>query len=150
MRFTQQTLIAAAATAAIVASAGAVMAHGFNGSSMNMITPASQSYSGSWPVTVKGSQFSNGTLCLTLTQSGKNGGSATLVKGDQKFPYGSFLILNGILMATIQEQLYGQNGALTFTAGAHRGNIGQGMFENIEGGSNFDFGKLEFGMKNGC
>jgi hypothetical protein len=148
MRSTRQTLIAAAATAAIVLSTGVGMAHGFNG--MNMIAPASQSYSGSWPVTVKGSQFSNGTFCLTLTQSGKNGGSATLIKGDQKFPYGSFLILNGILMATIQEQLYGQNGALTFTADAHRGNIGQGMFENIEGGSNFDFGKLEFGMKNGC
>ena len=53
-------------------------------------------------------------------------------------------------MATIIEQLYGQNGALTFTASASRGHIGDGLYENIEGGSNFDFGALTFGMKNGC
>jgi hypothetical protein len=31
-----------------------------------------------------------------------------------------------------------------------RGTIGQGIFENIEGGSNFDSGDLAFGKKNGC
>jgi hypothetical protein len=37
-----------------------------------------------------------------------------------------------------------------FIAHANRGHIGQGAFENIEGGSNFDFGSLAFGNKNGC
>jgi hypothetical protein len=59
-------------------------------------------------------------------------------------------VVDHILMATITEQLYGQNGALTFTASASRGHIGDGLYENIEGGSNFDFGALTFGMKNGC
>jgi len=106
-------------------------------------------YSGSWPVTVTGSQRSNGTACLTLTGNAR-GGQASLVSGSQKYPYGSFLVLNGILMVTISEPLYGQNGALMFTASASHGHIGQGIFENIEGGSNFDFGSLAFGMKNGC
>jgi len=37
-----------------------------------------------------------------------------------------------------------------FIVHAAQGHIGQGIFENIEGGSNFDFGALAFGMKNGC
>ena len=53
-------------------------------------------------------------------------------------------------MATIIKPSGSQNGALTFTASANRGQIGQGIFEDIEGGSNFDFGALAFGMKNGC
>jgi hypothetical protein len=148
MLFTQRIIIAATSATAMVFSAGPAMAHGF--SAMNMVVPAMHSYSGSWPVTVTHSQRSNGTYCLTLTENGSNGGSASLVTGSQKYPYGSFLVLNDILMATIQEPLYGQNGALMFIASANHGNIGQGIFENVEGGSNFDFGKLAFGMKNGC
>jgi hypothetical protein len=132
MRFTQRIIVAAAATAMAV-SAGPAIAHG---------------YSGNWPVTVTRSQRSNGTGCLTLTGNGS--GSASLVLGGQKYVYGSFLVIKGILMATISEPLYGQNGALMFTASASHGNIGQGIFENIEGGSNFDAGALAFGMKNGC
>lgn len=52
-------------------------------------------------------------------------------------------------MANITEPLDSQNGALVFTAHAHRGTLGQGLFENIEGGSNFDSGALAFGTKNG-
>jgi hypothetical protein len=37
-----------------------------------------------------------------------------------------------------------------FIASASHGYIGQGILENIEGGSNFDAGALAFGMKNGC
>jgi hypothetical protein len=114
-----------------------------------MFVPALHSYSGAWPVTVTRSQRSNGTGCLTLSGNAR-GGSASLVFGGFKYPYGSFFVIDNILMATISEPLYGQNGALTFTASANRGNIGQGIFENIEGGSNFDFGALAFGMKNGC
>lgn len=146
MRFSQRILIAAFATTAIFVSTGAAMAHGYNGN----ILPALHSYSGAWPVTVTGSQFSNGTACLTLTETGGKGGSASLVMDGQKYPFGSFLILNDILVANIVEPLYGQNGALMFIASASRGRIGQGAFENIEGGSNFDFGSLAFGMKNGC
>ncbi len=54
------------------------------------------------------------------------------------------------LMATIIKPSGSQNGALTFTAFASRGQIGLGIFEDIQGGSNFDFGALAFGMKNGC
>ncbi|MGB8909794.1 MAG: hypothetical protein WCC84_13710 [Candidatus Cybelea sp.] len=148
MRFSQEILIAAVTAAAMSVSAGAAMAH-INGSPM-MAAPASQSYSGAWPVTVTHSQFSNGTYCLTLTGNGRNGGSASLVMDSQKYPYGSFVVVNHIIIATIVKPSGSQNGALTFTADAHRGNIGQGVFENIEGGSNFDFGKLAFGMKGGC
>ena len=146
MRFSQRILIAAFATTAMFVTTGAAMAHGYNGN----ILPALHSYSGAWPVTVTGSQFSNGTACLTLTETGGNGGSASLVMDGQKYPYGSFVVVNRILMANITEPLYGQNGALMFVASANRGHTGQGIFENIEGGSNFDFGSLAFGMKNGC
>jgi len=37
-----------------------------------------------------------------------------------------------------------------FIAPASRGHIGQGDFEDIRGDSNFDFGDLVFGDKNGC
>jgi hypothetical protein len=146
MRFSQRILIAAVAATAIVVSAGAAIAHS---STMNMIVPDSHSYSGAWPVTITGSQFSNGTDCLTLTGNA-GGGSASLVAGSQKFPYGSFVVVNHILMATIIKPSGSQNGALTFVASANHSHIGQGLFENIEGGSNADFGSLAFGMKGGC
>jgi hypothetical protein len=73
MRFSRRILIVAAATAAMVVSTGAAIAH-VNGSIMNMITPTSQSYSGSWPVTVSHSQRSNGMYCLTLAENGRNEG----------------------------------------------------------------------------
>ena len=149
MRFSQAILIAAVATMAMVVSAGSAMAH-INGSTLNMIAPDSHNYTGAWPVTVTGSQFHNGTACLTLTQNGGNGGGASLVMDGQRYPYGSFLVINHILMATIVKPSGSQNGALTFSASANRGHIGHGLFENIEGGSNFDFGALTFGTKNGC
>ena len=148
MPFMQRTIVAAAAVIASVVSAGPALAHGYNGI-LNRPVPASHSYSGAWPVTISDSQRSNGTGCLTLNGSA-SGGSASLVFGNQKYPYGSFFVLNGLLMATITEPLYGQNGALMFIASAHHGHIGQGLFENVEGGSNFDAGELAFGNKNGC
>jgi hypothetical protein len=75
MRFTQRIMIAAAM--AVVVSAGPAMAHGYNGNTINTFVPASRGYSGAWPVTIKGSQFSNGTGCLTLTENA-SGGSASL------------------------------------------------------------------------
>ncbi len=134
MCFSRPILIVAVATLATVASAGAAMARG---------------YSGSWPVTITHSQFDNGTDCLTLNGAG-NGGSASLVAGGTKYPYGSFLVLNGILVVNITEPLYGQNGSLFFIAPASRGRIGRGVFEDDRGGSDFDVGDLAFGTKNGC
>jgi len=149
MHFSQRILISAVAVTAMVSSAGTAMAHGYNGGPGNMMLPMSRSYSGSWPVTITHSQFHNGTDCLTLSGAG-NSGSASLVADGTKYPYGSFLVLNGILVATILKPSGSQNGALMFTAPASRGHIGQGVFENIEGGSDFDAGDLTFGMKNGC
>lgn len=148
MHFPQRILIATVAATTMVVSAGAAMAHS-NGSTMNMVIPAAQNYNGAWPVTITGSQFSNGTGCLTLNGLA-HGGSASLVFGNQKYPYGSYVVLNDILVTNITEPLYGQNGALMFISHANNGHIGKGVFENIEGGSNFDFGELTYGKKNGC
>jgi hypothetical protein len=144
---TKRILIAAAATVTMVISAGAAMAHGYNGDTINM---AAQSYGGSWPVTVTRSQHSNGTYCLTLIEYGKNGGSASLVIGSQKFPYGTFQVINHTLVATIQAQGYGQNAGLVFIASASHGTIGKGVYDDVYGGEAFDEGALAFGMKGGC
>ncbi|HEV3195483.1 MAG TPA: hypothetical protein VGZ06_05050 [Candidatus Cybelea sp.] len=149
MPLSQRILIAAVAAAAMVVSGAPAMAHGYNGNSISMFVPASHGYSGAWPVTVTGSQFSNGTGCLTLTGNARSG-SASLVMEGEKYSYGSFVVLNDILVANIIKPSGSQNGALMFMASAGRGHIGQGVFENIEGGSNFDFGALAFDMKNGC
>jgi hypothetical protein len=149
MRLTQRFMFAAVAAAVTVCSAPAA-AHGYNGYAGSTFSPEStRTYTGAWPVTISHSQFSNGTGCLTLTGT-PSGGTASLEFGGQKYPYGEFLVMNGILVANITEPLYGQNGALMFVAHASRGKIGDGAFENIEGGSNFDSGDLVFGTKNGC
>jgi hypothetical protein len=90
MRLLQRILIAAVTTTTIIVSAGAAMA---------------SDYSGSWPVTVSHSQHSNGTYCLTLTENGRNGGSASLIIGSRKFPDGSFLVVNHTLVATVTAQV---------------------------------------------
>jgi hypothetical protein len=131
----------------VAASGGIATAHIYGSNPNNLFDPASRGYSGAWPVTISGSQRSNGTGCLTL--NGGSGGAASLAFGTQKYT-GSFLVMNHLLIATITEPLYGQNGALMFIAPAKRGHIGVGVFENIEGGSNFDAGTLTFGTKNGC
>ena len=91
MHFLRRIFIVGVASAAMLFSGGPVMAHIFNGAE-NMVFPDSHSYSGAWPVTITGSEFSNGTDCLTLTQRGSSGGSASLVADGEKYPYGSFLV----------------------------------------------------------
>jgi hypothetical protein len=54
-----------------------------------------------------------------------------------------------LLMDTIVKPSGSQNGALTFIGPANHGHS-PGLFGNIEGGSNFDFGAVSFGMKGGC
>jgi hypothetical protein len=135
MRFSRHIIAAATAAMAVVSAYPALA--------------AAHNYSGSWPVTITNSQFSNGTGCLTLN-GGASGGSASLVFGSRTYHYGSFIPISGLLVITIQEPLYGQNGAIMFIGRAERHQIGPGAFENVEGGSNFDFGTATFGMKNGC
>jgi hypothetical protein len=150
MHFSKRTLIAAIATVAMVVPAGAAIAHGINGSTMNILVPESHGYGGSWPVTVSHSQHSNGTDCLILVGSGIDAGSASLVTGSQKLSNGSFLVINHTLVATIPVQGYGQNAGLVFIGSADRGKIGPGVFEDVYGGADFDSGALAFGMKGGC
>jgi hypothetical protein len=150
VRLTQKILVAAAAAIAVAGSAGAAKAHVYNANAINGFAPASHhSYVGAWPVTITNSQFSNGTGCLTLSVNDA-GGSATLILKGVKYTFGSFIVLNHILTATIQEPLGSQNGALMFIAPATSDHPGQGIYEDVAGGSNFDFGSLTFGAKNGC
>jgi hypothetical protein len=139
MRFLQCTFIAMVATMAMIAPASPALAG---------------LYSGNWPVTVTHSQHSNGTYCLTLTDNGSDGwrhsGPASLVIGGSKFPSGSFQLINRTIVATIEAQGYSQNAGLVFIAPAGRGRIGQGVFEDVYGGGDFDSGALAFGMKGGC
>jgi hypothetical protein len=113
------------------------------------VFPETHSYGGTWPVTIANSDFGGTTGCLTINGTG-NAGSASLVLSGNKYQYGAFVILNGIFVATMQEPLYGQNGALTFSASADRGHLSKGVFENIEGGSDFNVGSLTFGKKISC
>ncbi|HET6275351.1 MAG TPA: hypothetical protein VFE16_05350 [Candidatus Cybelea sp.] len=147
MRFLQPILIAAAIA---VVSAGAAVGHSYNGADMRTIAPDSHSYSGSWPVTISRAKAGNGTFCLTLTQNGRNGGSASFVEGSEKFAYGTFQIFNHTLVATIEAQGYGQNAGLVFIGSANHGTIGPGVFDEVYGGEAFDEGALAFGMKGGC
>lgn len=110
---------------------------------------AQRSYNGTWPVTITRSQFFNGTGCLTFDGAARSG-SATLVLNDQTYQYGSFLVRDGILIASIVKPSGSQNGVLQFTAHAGAGRIGSGVFESLEGGSEADAGALMFGTRNGC
>jgi len=67
-----------------------------------MFEPASRSYSGTYAVTVSRSQRSDGTYCLTLKQGGSDGGSASLVVSGEKYPYGSFMVVNAIMMVDVR------------------------------------------------
>jgi hypothetical protein len=109
-----------------------------------------RSYGGSWPVTITRSQHSNGTGCLTLVGNGTDKGAASLVFGSQKYTYGTYQVINGTLVATIQAQGYGQNAGLVFVGSASRGSIGPGVFDDVYGGEAFDEGALAFGMRGGC
>jgi hypothetical protein len=138
MRFLARTLIAIAGCALVAAPAGAV----------------SPSYTGNWPVTITRSHHSNVSGCLTLTDGGSFGwrhsGYGSLVLGGTKYTFGTFQVINGTLVATIEAHGYGQNAGLVFIGSANHGSIGKGVYESVYGGEDFDSGALTFGMKNGC
>jgi hypothetical protein len=115
-------------------------------------TPMSKGYTGKWPVTISRSHHSNGSYCLTLTDYGSSGGfrhsgSASL---GGSLNFGTFQVINHDLVATIEAQGYGQNAGLVFIGRANGGSIGNGFFEDVYGGEDFDSGALTFGMKGGC
>jgi|SRR5580658_10290657 hypothetical protein len=149
MRFPQRNLVAIAAGIAATFSAGLALAHGPVERNSRIVLSTSSDYAGTWPVTVTRSQFGNGTGCLTL-HSSASGNSATFVFRNQKYQYGSFIVVNGLLMVTIVEPEGSQNGALIFVGRAKTGAIGHGIYQDVVGGSNFDFGSVVFGTKNGC
>jgi len=128
-----------AAALALAGSVGATLARGYTSPEL------ARSYSGSWPVTVSGSQV-NFTGCLTLTGSG----FASVIIGSTRYTGGSYFIVNNFLVATIPAQGYGQNAGLVFTGRAARNKLGRGVYEDVYGGEDFNSGALSFGMKGGC
>ena len=147
MRFLQQTSVVVAATSAIAFSVGAAMAHGI---ASPFIMDDRAAYSGGWPATISHAARGNGTYCLTLKQTERNSGSASLTGHGTNQPFGTFFIVNHILVATIEQSGGSQNAGLVFIAPANKGNLGNGAFEQVYGGENFDSGKLTFGLKGGC
>jgi len=136
MRFSQRTILIPATAMAITLAPSAVLA---------------QNYTGNWPVTVTRSHHSDGTSCLKLSDNGSGGwphsGSASL---GGSLSFGTFQVINHILVATIEAPGYGQNAALLFIGPASHGKLGKGFFEDAYGGEDFDSGALTFGMKGGC
>lgn len=136
MRFSKRILVAVAAVMVVAAAPSTAMAQG---------------YTGKWPVTISRSHHSDGSYCLTLSDNGSGGfrhsGSASL---GGSLNFGTFQVINHDLVATIEAQGYGQNAGLVFIGRANGGSIGNGFFEDVYGGEDFDSGALTFGMKGGC
>lgn len=122
---------------------------------VSVSTAATVSYSGNWPVTLTHARAGNGTYCLTLTDNGSLGwehsGPASLAGQGESFPYGTFQLIDHLLVATIQsESGTGQNAGLVFIAPASDGKLGDGTFDEVYGGEEFVSGALAFGTKGGC
>ncbi len=116
-------------------------------------TAMAQSYSGNWPMKVTHSQFFNGQYCVTLTDDGSqgwrhSGEASVVVDGNQLF--GTFQLINHLLTVTFQEPEGEQNAGLVFVAPAAKGNMGSGVYDNVNGGGEFDSGVVVVGKKNGC
>lgn len=116
-------------------------------------TAVAQSYSGSWPATVRGSHHGDGTYCVTLNDDGSLGwphsGEATLFP-QEGTTEGTFQLIDGLLMVTFtQPGGTAENGALLFIASASDGHIGKGAYEQFYG-TEIDSGGLVFGEKGGC
>lgn len=156
MRFPRRTFFTIAVAAAMVVPANATLAHSYNPAVARMFGPATtQSYTGRWPVTVTQSRGANGTGCLTLTDNGSLGwrhsGQASLTFGGINFTFGTFQLIDGTLVTTIESQGgSGQNEGLVYAASAGRGNVGKGFYEGVYGGEEIDSGVLVFGAKGGC
>jgi hypothetical protein len=116
-------------------------------------TAMAQSYSGNWPMKVTHAQFSNGQYCVTLTDDGSQGwrhsGEASVDFGGKNL-LGTFQLINHLLTVTFQDPEGEQNAGLVFVAPAAKGNIDSGVYDDVNGGEEFDSGVLLVGKKNGC
>lgn len=114
------------------------------------------SYTGTYPLTVTKSGHSNGTYCLTLTDevsSGKRHHGSAVLTGPlvDILPYGSFQVINHIIVASGEEQLGdGDTAGLIFTGRAANGNIDTLVYDQDYGGQSNDSGAVKIGEKNGC
>jgi hypothetical protein len=120
-------------------------------------TARAQSYSGNWPVNVALPPHYAHTACITLVDNGSDGAphsgpasiSGPLVGGT--LPYGTFQVINNLLVVTIQSSGdSGSNAGLLFIAPALNGDIGNGVYEDVYGGEDSLSGALTFGKNGGC
>jgi len=112
-------------------------------------------YTGNWPITVTQSQHANGTYCLTVNDDGSlrfpHSGFVSLTGPGGNLPYGTFELIGHFFTVTVEQQGdTGQNAGLVFVSRASNGSIGNGIYDQVYGGEEFDSGKAAFGPKGGC
>ena len=111
-------------------------------------------YTGNWPITVSNSQRANGSYCLTVKDDGSlrfpHSGFVSLTGPGGNLPYGTFELIGHFFTVTVQQQGETQNAGLVFVARAGNGIIGNGIYDQVYGGEEFDSGKAIFGAKGGC
>jgi hypothetical protein len=125
---------------------------------LSMIPPAgaalAASYSGNWPITVTNSQYGNGVYCLSVKDDGSlrfpHSGFVSLTGPGGNPPYGTFELIGHFFTVTVEQQGETQNAGLVFVAHASNGSIGNGIYDQVYGGEEFDSGKAAFGLKGGC
>jgi hypothetical protein len=118
-------------------------------------TAAAGTYGGNWPITVSHAKYGNGTYCLTVKDDGSlsfpHSGFVSLQGPGGNLPYGTFEVIGHLFTVTVEQQGdTGQNAGLVFVAHAHNGALGNGVYDQIYGGEEFDSGKAAFGPKGGC
>jgi hypothetical protein len=112
-------------------------------------------YTGNWPLIVSHAKYGNGAYCLTLTDDGSVGwphsGYVSLQGPGGNLPFGTFQLIGHLLAVTVEQPGgSGQNAGLVFVAHASKGVIGNGIYDQVYGGEEFDSGKVVFGAKGGC
>jgi hypothetical protein len=139
---------------AVLAVFGASFAVPVSAASTGLSLAPAHGYSGNWPLTVAHSQRSNGAYCLTLTDDGSLGwphsGEASVTGVGGKLPYGTFQVIDHLLIVTIQQPGGSQNAGLVFIGTVDSGAIGKGTYDQVYGGEEFDSGTLTFGANGGC
>jgi len=112
------------------------------------------SYTGNWPITVMDSQHGNGSYCLTVKDDGSlrfpHSGFVSLTGPGGNLPFGTFELIGHFFTVTVEQQGETENAGLVFVAHASRGTIGNGIYDQVYGGEEFDSGMAAFGAKGGC
>lgn len=108
---------------------------------------AAAGYNASWPVTISGSNHSNGTYCLTL-----NSGAASLTGPFGGLPNGDFVVIGSRLVASVAYPTgSGDNAGLMFILTADKGSLGaKGAYVQDWSGYESDTGKVSVGEMGGC